>query len=178
MEYESKQKSYQRAVRIDNRPQTTKTAPLHAPTVLHTHTHTLLTYEEQKEHTKFTKEILENTDWSRQRKQMSFFASSLYFFITHSYFEQTRKKTLLSSNVWFLTHNKSRVIFIYPADNWLFIYIYECDVWIDPDWRLLEQKNVRRPFYVLFVSTVKLVIFDLTALYKLYSLIDEIFFSS
>jgi hypothetical protein len=54
---------------------------------------------------------------------MSFFASSLYFFITHSYFEQTRKKTLLSSNVWFLTHNKSRVIFIYPADNWLFIYI-------------------------------------------------------
>lgn len=61
---------------------------------------------------------------SRQRKQMSFFASSLYFFITHSYFEQTRKKkTLLSSNVWFLTHNKSRVIFIYPADNWLFIYI-------------------------------------------------------
>jgi hypothetical protein len=51
MEYETKQKSYQRAVRIDNRPQTTKTAPLHA----RTHTHTLSTYEEQKEHTNLQK---------------------------------------------------------------------------------------------------------------------------
>lgn len=96
MEYETKQKSYQRAVRIDNRPQTTKTAPLHA----RTHTHTHFQRMKNKRNTQIYKRNTSKHGLSRQRKQMSFFASSLYFFITHSYFEQTRKKkTLLSSNV-------------------------------------------------------------------------------
>jgi hypothetical protein len=92
------------------------------PTRTYTHTHTFNVWRTKGTH-KFTKEILQNTDCPANGNKCRSSLRLLIFFITHSYFEQTRKKTLLSSNVWFLTHNKSRVIFIYPADNWLFIYI-------------------------------------------------------
>jgi len=123
---------------------------------------------------KIYKRKTSNTDWSRQRKQMSFFASSLYF-IFIKYFEQTRKNSFVVECLIFNTTNPEWYLFILRITGF---FIYKSATY-GPDWRLLEQ-NVRRPFYVLFVSTVKLVIFDLTALYKLYFLpvIDKIFFIS
>jgi hypothetical protein len=45
---------------------------------LHTYKHTRNILKGKKEQN-FTKQIILNTDWSRQRKQMSFFTSSLFF---------------------------------------------------------------------------------------------------